>query len=48
MAINIKQYQDKWRIEIEREEWEFESRKDLDDNLKKILDIKENKGRIKK
>jgi len=48
MAIKIKQHAEKWRIEIEREEWEFDSRKDLDDNLKKILDIKEKKGRINK
>jgi len=47
MAITIKQHGDAWRITIEREEWEFSSRKDLDDNLKKILDIKEKKGRIK-
>ncbi len=47
MAITIKQHGEKWRIAIESEEWEFDSRKSLDDNLKKILDIKEKNGRIK-
>lgn len=47
MAITIKQHGEKWRLIIENEEWSFENRKDLDDNLKKILDIKEKKGQIR-
>jgi len=47
MGITIKQHQGKWRIEIDHEEWEFESREILDKSLKEILDIKQQGGRIK-
>lgn len=47
MAIKIKQHGEKWRIVIENEEWEFGTRKEFDENLKKILDIKDKNGRIK-
>jgi hypothetical protein len=46
MAITIKQNGETWRVLIENEEWNFNDRKDLDENLKKILDIKEKKGRL--
>jgi len=46
MAIKIKQYEKKWRIEIEREEWEFENRADVDYYIKLLLGIKEDYGRI--
>jgi len=47
MAIKIKLNQEKWRIEIDSEEWEFEDRKDFDTNLKILLDLKQNNGRLK-
>ena len=46
MAITIKDRGDKWRVVIQQEEWEFDKRKTLDENLKKILDMKEKDGRI--
>ena len=46
MVITIKQHGEKWKMIINNEEWEFEDRKDFDDNLKIILDTKEKKGRI--
>ena len=45
MTIKITQYGEKWRIGIEHEVWEFDDRKDFDENLKTILDIKDKKGR---
>jgi hypothetical protein len=47
MSIKIKQYALKWRLEIEHEEFEFDSRKDMELSLTKILDIKEKKGQLK-
>lgn len=38
----------KWRIEIDNEEWEFEDRKEMEANLKILLDMKERKGDISK
>ena len=48
MGIKIKQAGTKWRISIEDEEWEFESRAEMEKNLKTILDMKEKKGQIKR
>jgi len=47
MVIKIKQRGDKWRIGMDNEEWEFKDREEFDEFFKKILDIKEKKGRIK-
>ena len=46
MAIQIKQRANSWRIKIVDEEWEMETRKSLDDVLKKILDLKQEYGRL--
>jgi len=48
MGIKIKQNRMKWRIEIDNEEWEFEDRKEMEANLKILLDMKERKGDISK
>ena len=46
MGIKIKQQGTKWRIGIdENEEWEFESRADMEKGLKVLLDLKEKKIR---
>ena len=47
MGIKIKQQQEKWRLELDNEEWQFDNRKDMEDGLKILLDLKEKKGRIK-
>jgi hypothetical protein len=47
MAITIKQMGQKWRIELHEEEWNFESRAEMEKGLKTLLDIKENKGNIR-
>ena len=46
MVIKIKQHGEKWRMILDNEEWEFKDRKEFEENLKKILDIKEIKGGI--
>lgn len=48
MAIEIKQYNKKWRIEIQSEEWEFENRISMEKGLKILLDLKEKRGQVKK
>jgi hypothetical protein len=45
--MKIKQYGEKWRLEVENEEWEFRSRKDMESRLKILLDLKESKGQLK-
>ena len=44
--IKIKMRGDKWRMEIE-EEFEFETREEMEQNLKFFLDMKQNNGRLK-
>jgi len=44
--IQIKQREDKWRLKIVEEEWEFNNKKDFDDSLKKILELKSKYGRL--
>jgi len=48
MAIQIKQNREKWHLKISEEEWQFENRKEMEETLKVILDIKEKKGQLKK
>ena len=43
--IQIKQKDSKWRIKI-KEVWEFESRVDFDNILKKLLEQKEKYGNL--
>jgi len=44
--IKIKQHQQKWRIEIGDEIWEFPTRKEFEDFLKKLIDMKEKYGHL--
>lgn len=46
MALSIKQHGSKWRIAIDHEEWELDSRADLDSAIKTLLDLKEKKGQL--
>ena len=48
MAIKIKQQEKTWRIEIDCEEWQFDSRADMEKGLKTLLDLKEKKGQIRR
>ena len=45
--IQIKMVNEKWRIEIGDEKWEFKDLKELQTNLNIILNIKDKFGRIK-
>lgn len=47
MGITIRQQREKWNLSIDNEVWEFEDRETMERHLKVILDIKENKGRVK-
>jgi len=47
MAIKIRQYGQKWRIELIDEDWEFDSRADMEKGLKTLLDLKQKKGQIR-
>lgn len=46
--IKIKQNNQKWRIEIQEEEWQFESREEFESALKTLLDLKEINGQLPK
>ena len=48
MAIRIIQVQEKWRIEIEKEEWEFPDRATMEAELKRLFDLKDTFGKIKR
>jgi hypothetical protein len=45
--IKIKQHQQKWRISIENEEFEFSTRKEMEAILKLLLDTKEKSGNLR-
>lgn len=45
MAIEIKMRNDKWRIKIKEEEWEF-NENEFNEELYKILSLKKKYGRI--
>ena len=47
MGITIKQHNEKWKLFIENEEWQFDDRKSMENAIKVLLDIKERNGRIK-
>lgn len=47
MTIQIKMHNGKWRMEIISETFEFDILSSLEDNLNKILEIKDIFGRIK-
>jgi len=44
--ILIKQFEKKWRLKIENEEWEFKSLKELKKILGELLNYKEKNGQI--
>ena len=48
MAITIRQKGQKWNIELCGEEWEFESRADMEKGLKTLLDMKQKKGQLRR
>ena len=45
--ITIKMYQEKFQIYIGNEIWQFDTKKEFEETLKKIIDIKHKFGRIK-
>lgn len=47
MSIVIRQRNQKWRLEIREEEFEFENRSEMEMALKDILEMKEKRGQIK-
>jgi hypothetical protein len=46
--IAIKFRQDKYRLEVREEEFEFSSRAEMENALKYLLDLKEINGRLNK
>ena len=46
--IKITQQQDKWKIEIVEELWEFNDRAAMEKELKMLFDMKDKFGRIRK
>ena len=44
--IIIKVYQKKWQIHIGDEIWEFQTKKDFEAALKKVIDIKGTYGKL--
>jgi hypothetical protein len=45
--ISIKQRQDKWRMEIKEEEFEFENKEELLKQITSFLELKNKYGKIK-
>ena len=45
MAINIKQRNSKWRIEI-NEDWEFKTKQDFERCLKQLVNFKAKNGQL--
>ena len=48
MGLKISQYGEKWRIEIVEEVFEFPDRATMELELKRILDMKEEYGKVRK
>jgi len=46
MAITIKQHQEKWRMVIINEEWEFKNLQDMLDAFEDLIEIKKEYGRL--
>lgn len=40
-------YKGKWRISIKEEDWEYKDRKEMEANIKILLDMKEKYGQLK-
>ena len=45
--IGIKQNGEKWNMIIKEEQWQFETREQMEDILKNLLDMKETHGKLK-
>jgi len=45
--IIIKQHQQKWRIILGDEVWEFQTKKEFEESLKKLIDMKSKYGNLK-
>ena len=48
MAIKISQAGEKWRLAIIEEEWEFPSREKMEEELRRLLNMKETYGKVRK
>ena len=46
--LQIKQFNNKFRLIISNEEWEFKDLKEFKENLNKIIDLKDKFGHIEK
>ena len=46
-VIKIKQHNDKWRIELENEEWQVNDIDKLEELMSKIIKLKKEYGQIK-
>jgi len=46
--IKIKMFQEMWKIHIEEEVWQFETKKEFEETLKKLIDLKDKYGRLKR
>ena len=47
MALRIKQYKEKWRMDIENEELEFKNKEEFMKVFNQLLELKEKYGQIK-
>ena len=45
--IKIKMYKAKWQIHLGDEVWQFDSKKDFEETLKKLIEFKGNYGNIR-
>ena len=48
MSIKIRQNGDNYRVNLDDEEWQFNSRKEMEAGLKILLDMKDKKGKLPK
>jgi len=46
--LNIRRYEDNWRVSVSNETWECKDRKELDNVVKTLLDLKTKHGELNK
>ena len=46
--LNIRRYEDNWRVSVSNETWECNDRKELDNVVKTLLDFKTKHGELNK
>jgi len=46
--LNIRRYEDNWRVSVSNETWEVKDRKELDNVVKTLLDLKTKHGELNK